>query len=437
VQTAVCTLARANTVHPVRQAIGSVKWDGTGRIDHAFVTYWGAEPGPYATAVARMFFIGAIARVFEPGCKVDTMPVLEGAQGTFKSTSLRVLFEPWFQDSGINLGDKDSYQALHGVWCYEFGEFQSVKAARDLDRVKNFISSATDHYRASYGHYFQDVPRQCVFAATTNDEVYLADRTGNRRFLPVRCGLIDLEALKRDRPQLWAEALVLYRAHVPWYVTDAEVAQLCVEQQEAREVPDDWIPLVAKWLERPTVPTGEVVDGTVVRRRLPSDEVTTVEALLGAIDVKPSAITMAASVRMGHVLRACGWEAGKQSRRVGQRVRLYHPAQVAQLPLTACDGQPVTADTGKKGSHVEMSQASQVDPTHTHREEQRDGPLARARKGPGDGAYSSEESKKPPVQLVTCDTPAGGRSADRQLTDETDDPHGLCAPPDFVGGGRC
>jgi predicted P-loop ATPase len=443
VQTAVCTLARGNVVHPVRKAIESVTWDGTARIDNAFVTYWGAASGPYTTAVARMFFIGAIARVFEPGCKLDTMPVLEGPQGGLKSTSLRVMFDPWFQDSGINLGDKDSYQALRGVWCYEFAEFQSVKAARDLDRVKNFISSATDHYRASYGHYFQDVPRQCVFAATTNDEVYLADRTGNRRFLPVRCGTIDLEALRRDRPQLWAEALVLYRAKKPWYVTDQEVAKLCAEEQQAREVPDDWIPIVAKWLEKPTMPTFSGTAGKLIQVPFSlADGLTTADCLIGAIDMKPAQINQAATTRMGHVLRKCLWEPDPNPKTRGdRRVRIYQRAQPAQPRQASCAEPGVHHDTAQKGSGDVSAQPAHPDPTHTQREEQADDDLlTRARKGPADGVRLSEKLRKPAVQGVGCAPPDRQSGTAGQLTDDDedlDDPHGLCAPPDFVGGGLC
>ena len=184
---AVGAVARKHTVHPVRDYLSSLTWDGTPRIDGFASRYLGAYASPYSAAVGRRWLISAVARVFEPGCKVDSLLALEGKQGIGKSTALRVLTgAAWFADTGIAIGDKDSYQALRRKWIYEFSELASIRG-RDIERVKSFLSSQVDTYRASYGRRTQDHPRQVVFAGSTNEAHYLADPSGSRRFWPLRC----------------------------------------------------------------------------------------------------------------------------------------------------------------------------------------------------------------------------------------------------------
>jgi len=293
VDQAVGAVARKTTVHPVRDYLSSLTWDSAERLSAFAATYLGAYPSPYSAAVGRRWMIAAVARVFDPGCKVDSLLGLEGQQGIGKSSALRLLAGPaWFADTGITIGDKDSYQSLRRKWIYEFAELSSIRG-RDVERVKNFVSSQCDTYRASYGRRTQDHPRQVVFAGSTNEDQYLNDPTGARRFWPLKCGVVDLAALKRDRDQLWAEACAAYRAGEPWHLDTPDLRALAQAEAAEREERDDWIDVVGRWLD---APARELAKG-----------ITTAEVLQLAIGMPAERITPASTKRIGHVLRALGF----------------------------------------------------------------------------------------------------------------------------------
>ncbi|MEB2314105.1 MAG: virulence-associated E family protein [Sorangiineae bacterium] len=324
--------SKRRVVHPVRDWLAGLRWDGTARLDGWLERYLGVAPTPYAAAVGARWLVSAVARVSEPGCKADHMLVLEGDQGIGKSTALRILAgDRWFSDTGIVLGDKDSYQALRGVWLHEFAELSSVRG-RDVDRVKAFLSAASDRYRPSYGRVTKEFPRHTVFAGSTNDAAYLSDPTGARRFWPVACGIIDLAALRQDRVQLWAEAAERYHAGASWHLDTAELQATATEVQLERTERDDWVELVEQWLAAPSLPAGdrrEAID--------PGDGFTTAQVLLGALDFAPDRITAACTKRVGHVLRTLGYEPRRP--RSGKRERRYFPAvQVADLVVQVPSG---------------------------------------------------------------------------------------------------
>ncbi len=157
IEQAIQALSLRRVVHPVRDYLNNLKWDACQRLPSTLSTYFGAEANAYTTAIGIRYMIGAIARIEQPACQMDTMLVLEGPQGIRKSSALRVLAGEWFADSGLSIGDKDSYQNLRHVWIYEIGELSSIKAARDLERVKAFLTSRCDHYRPSYGCVFRRI----------------------------------------------------------------------------------------------------------------------------------------------------------------------------------------------------------------------------------------------------------------------------------------
>lgn len=236
--------ARKRAFHPVRDYLRGLTWDKTPRVERLFSAYFGAMHSPYVDGASRCFMAGAVARILRPGCKLDTMPVLEGKQGTGKSRALRVLAGEWFSDSTISDKSPDCFQALRGVWIYELAELASV-GGRETERIKAYVSSAVDRYRTSYARRAADVPRQVMFAGTTNARVYLSDSTGARRFHPVACGVIDLEALASDRDQLWAEAVVMFDVGVPWHLSrELDEQQRAVAAE--REHEDPWAEAVAK-----------------------------------------------------------------------------------------------------------------------------------------------------------------------------------------------
>lgn len=337
VEQAVPAIARKNIVHPVRDYLRSLRWDATQRLPSMLVTYLGAEKNAYTEAIGTKWMLSAVARVMNPGCKADHLLVLEGEQGTGKSTALKTLAGQWFTDTGVVLGDKDSYQNLRRVWIYEFGELSSIRSAKDVERVKGFISSASDRYRPSFGRRAIDFPRQCVFAGSTNEGTYLADRTGNRRFWPVKTGHIDLVGLERDRNQLWAEAVARYESRETWHVDSLELVAECRERQEEREQIDPWVQFAVEWLANPTIRDDEGLGrglGYPVCIPLQTkDGITTTDLLVGAIGMKRDRIDRAAETRAGQVLKHLGWER-RQVRNGSVRVWRYFDLS---LPVTTSD----------------------------------------------------------------------------------------------------
>jgi putative DNA primase/helicase len=258
---AIIVAAEANSYHPVRDYLRSLTWDGENRLETFAANYLGGELTPYACAVGKAFMIGCVARVMQPGCKLDTCIVLEGKQGKFKSTALEALASPWFADSKLAIGDKDGMQGLAGVWIYELGELASFSKA-DVETIKAFMSSRSDHYRPSYGKYTVDVPRQTAFAGTTNAEDYMKDETGGRRFNPLRTGTINIPAIRADRDQLWAEALHRFEAGEKWWLPD----ELTAPEQDARFVADEWQHRIATYLRlRTSTTVGEILEDLIFR----------------------------------------------------------------------------------------------------------------------------------------------------------------------------
>jgi predicted P-loop ATPase len=235
VEAAVAVVARDRTVHPVRKYLEACRavWDGTQRIAWLWESYFGAAGDPkYLCATSRAFLISAVARVHRPGCKVDTTPVLESAQGAGKSSAVRILGEPWIAESLPTLGESDSALALQGVWIAEISELAAMNRS-EVEQVKAYLSRQVDHYREPYARHFVQRPRQTVLVGTTNAGTYLKDHTGNRRFWPIKCGRIDLDGLKRDRDQLWGEAVHAFEADEIWHLTGS-VERLAQEVQEQR-----------------------------------------------------------------------------------------------------------------------------------------------------------------------------------------------------------
>jgi putative DNA primase/helicase len=193
----------------------------------------GIEDTPLHRAYSARFLISMIARVREPGCKVDTVPIFEGPQGLQRSSLLQALAEPWFTDHVPNLDTKDAQLQLHGVWLVEFAEYGNLGKA-DASRAKNFITTQVDRLRKPYGEVVEEMRRQSVMAVTLNPEAhpYLKDATGNRRLWPVLCGatwepgrLVNLEAFRRERLQLLAEADHRYRQGEWWWLHEPDLIE--------------------------------------------------------------------------------------------------------------------------------------------------------------------------------------------------------------------
>jgi predicted P-loop ATPase len=201
--------AQTNRHHPVKDYLAGLHWDGAPRVDTWLIDHGGAADTPYVRAVSALPLIAAVRRIRQPGCKFDEMLVLEGKQGSSRSTAIRTLAvrDEWFSDSvPFNADPQKVIERLSGKWILEAAELSGIKKA-DVEHYKQFLSSPGESARPAYGRKKLEAPRQCVFIGTTNEEHYLRDETGNRRNWGVKLtGAFDIEALKRDRDQLWAEA---------------------------------------------------------------------------------------------------------------------------------------------------------------------------------------------------------------------------------------
>lgn len=255
IEEALLFITTQNEFHPVKEFIEALEWDGVDRVATAFKTYLKAKmPEPYLSDVSRKFFLAMIKRIYEPGCKFDHLPVLEGLQGIGKSSFGKILVgKEWFMDGLPDLADKDAALNLQGIWLVEMGELSSLYRSQ-LEAAKAFITRETDKVRPPYGRRRVDLPRQCVFLGTTDKHDYLQDPAGNRRFWPVKVLQVDFEGLERDRLQLIAEAKFIYDfAREPLYLTGKSKEQ-AVKIQELRRIEtegDSMETRFMKWLSQP------------------------------------------------------------------------------------------------------------------------------------------------------------------------------------------
>lgn len=233
------SVATERVYHPIRDYLNSLQWDGVPRLNNLFGKYFVTQTQlPLYAEASRRFMIGAVARVFQPGAKVDTYPVLEGKQGIYKSSGVAALVgnNDWFSDTRIDLGNKDAYISLNGKWIYEVAELDSFKGWGST-RLKSFVTSASDSYRPPYGRLLQTFPRQTVFVATTNESDYVSDWTGERRKWPIPVATVDLESIHRDRDSLWSEARAAYAAKERWHL-EGEAAEAMAESAMERTESD-------------------------------------------------------------------------------------------------------------------------------------------------------------------------------------------------------
>lgn len=280
--------------HPVQEYLHGLKWDGTKRLSHWMADLLGAEQNEYTAAVGTKWMIGAVARVHaEPGrlVKMDNVLILEGGQGAGKSTVVALLAKPWSAESHFDIGSKDGYQQLRGVWIYELAELDAFNKAEST-KAKAFFTTSEDNYRPSYGHRTQKFPRQVVFVGTTNQDQYLKDVTGNRRYWPIRCGEINLQALEKIRDQLWAEALHLYRAGTPWWVLPTE-SDVFHYEQENRFQDDAWESVIVDYLNTPEQRTTE--------------HYSTAEILRDALGFQVHQMKPPEMTRVGLLMKRIGW----------------------------------------------------------------------------------------------------------------------------------
>ena len=222
IQKAISIVADCNRYHPIRDYLNSLEWDGTERIRYALPRFLGAEESEYTYEALKLFMLGAISRVFKPGCKFEVMLCLVGGQGAGKSTFFRLLAvrDEWFSDDLKKLDDDNVYRKIQGHWIIEMSEMIATANAKSIEEIKSFLSRAKETYKVPYETHPADRLRQCVFGGTSNTMDFLPlDRSGNRRFLPVMVNperaevhILEDEAASRAYIDLmWAEAMFIYR----------------------------------------------------------------------------------------------------------------------------------------------------------------------------------------------------------------------------------
>ncbi len=298
--------------HVVRMVADSVKcdsakdwidrlpaWDRVPRVARFYVDYLGCQNTAYATALGLYQWTGMAARVLEPGCQLDITPIWVGDQGTRKTSSVRALVphDDFFGSIDLSMKDADFSRKVRGVLVGEIGELKGLNG-RDREAVKDLLTRTTEVWSEKYVEHATRYKRRIFMIATTNSDSFLDDPTGNRRFAPIRTGLCDPDAIRRDLEQLWAEGVVLYRqGGIQWQA----VSQLAAKEHGQFEQVDGWEERVRKYLE------GADADSSVSR-----EWTTVADVLEDGLYLQPKDISRASEMRVSAILKKLGWVKGRE-----------------------------------------------------------------------------------------------------------------------------
>lgn len=285
VDAAVNAVAFANRRNTAQEWLRALVWDGVERLPLLLPRGFGTVESEYTAAVGRCFMVGMVARVLRPGCKVDTMPVFEGAQGLGKSAALQELAgADWFAEAAESVVAKDFFVALQGKALIEIAELDTFSRS-EVTAVKRVLTCQSDRFRAPYGRRAEDHPRTCVFSGTTNRDDWNRDETGARRFWPVACTATDLKWIHQNRAQLFAEAVARLDRGEKWW--DVPMDDALREQNARREV-DEW-------------------DAPIFRYLAGRHETQVPAVLEGALGITPDKWTKPLQMRVAAILRGMGW----------------------------------------------------------------------------------------------------------------------------------
>lgn len=281
---ALAVVAKRQRRNGPKEYFESLTWDGEPRIEMFFHNYFMANDSDYCRAASKNWWITMAARIYRPGCKVDNMVMLEGGQGKFKSTALNVIGGEWYTEAHGQVTDSNFYYQMQGKLIVEFADLDGISKA-EANAIKKFITCKVDRYRAVWARSAKDFPRQCIFVGTTNEDEYLKDNTGARRFWPIKTFKIELEKIKEDRDQLFAEAVHRYKAGETWW----EMPQQAVEEQERRRLSDEWEYIIDQYL-------------------MHKSETTITDIAVEALKLDVARMDMLVQRRIGKVLRLLKWD---------------------------------------------------------------------------------------------------------------------------------
>jgi predicted P-loop ATPase len=299
-----------NEFDPVLDYINALKWDGTARLDRWLITYMGAYDTELNREFGRLALLAAVRRVRRPGCKFDFIIVLEGPQGVQKSKAIETLAgtENFSDQTILGARDREQQELLAGVWLYEIAELSNIRKT-EVEHLRAFASRTHDRARPAYGRTRVDQPRRCVLFATTNDDRYL--KAADRRFWPIKTGDISIEALSKDRDQLWAEAAA--REPNALISLRRELWGAARIEQEAREESDPWDDKLVN-------ACGDIEQGV---ERISSADL--LEIALGISVGKQRDVDFK---RLGRCMRRLGWDGPKKTVIAGTPVKGYTRPQV-------------------------------------------------------------------------------------------------------------
>lgn len=306
----VLLVADENPFDSAIEWLSCLQWDGVPRIDGFLVDYFGAEASEYVTSVSRYLWTAMAGRVMAPGIKADMVPILVGRQGAGKSSGVAAMSPApdFFAEVSFHEREDDLARKMRGRLVAEIGELRGLHT-RELEHIKAFITRTHENWIPKYREFAVTFPRRLVFIGTTNQEEFLADETGNRRWLPVKVDGADVEAIERDRLQLWAEARGSFEATG---IAFREAERLAKDVHEDHMIKDSWTDVVNNWLDETDIFSGEINR----EKKL----ITSMEVLIDALSFDKKQIGRREELRIGKVLQGLGFEKAV-SRQNGKNVK--------------------------------------------------------------------------------------------------------------------
>ena len=288
--------------NPLVDYLDCLQWDGVPRIDEWLIRGAGAQDTPLVRDVGRRWLISAVARAMQPGCKADTVLIFVGPQGARKSTCFRALSgDEYFCDTPMDIGSPNAYMQIRRAWIYEVAELDSIRRSAN-SATKAFLTAQEDIYRPAYGRHAVTSKRHNVFCGTTNEQSFISDMTGSRRFWPVRVGKVDLQWIKDNRDQLWAETVAAYRRNEIWWLENDSEEALQEQSEDYRQM-DPWQEIIGEWL-------------------LGRNEITVTEVMHQGLKLESNQMTKTAQMRVSDILRHMGLTRVRKTR-LGKRCYVW------------------------------------------------------------------------------------------------------------------